>query len=548
MKFLNLNSIQIFSKNIYFTPKRFVNQQVRVRFAPSPTGKLHIGGLRTAFYNYLFARKYKGKFLLRIEDTDQERFQSDSIENIIESLRWAGLEPDYGPHLHKKDDLEQGGPWLQSKRLDIYHKYVQILLDSQKAYMCFCDEARLSLLRRNAAKKQEKLSYDGKCRHLSQETRETYLKEGRPYVIRFKLEDKEVSFNDLTTGIHKSNPAKQEGDFIIIKSDKFPTYHFANVVDDHLMQITHVLRGQEWQLSTAKHILLYEAFGWQHPIFAHLPLICNNDGTKISKRQNDIDVLSYKRRGYMPETVLSYLSTIGGGLKINILEENMFFKDSKNVLGELVENFDETKMCCRPVKLNQELLDNLNRRFIKLKIASREKQNLINDLRDLLSQKYSNLNKDYASDNYLKSVVDWAQDRIFKLNDLVEDEKNSFLWSDLSNFNLEDKNLPLDVILNLISLLKECLQNLNLDLKESKNNDFIKQSLSDLFKKNASILRISGQEKSKKVNNWQLTRLVLTGNLEGPPVMDIFNLLGKENVLYRLNVAEKTLKSKINSN
>lgn len=257
--------------------------EVRVRFAPSPTGKLHIGGLRTAFYNYLFAKKYNGTFLLRIEDTDRDRLKENSIENIIESLKWAGIEPDYGPHKVQPDDELQGGPWFQSQRLKFYHKHVQVLLESKHAYRCFCDENRLILLRHNAAKRQEKIGYDGKCRHLSEQTIQKYLREKKPYVIRFKLDDRDIMYNDLTSGKHVSNPGRQEGDFVLIKSDGYPTYHFANVVDDHLMRITHVLRGQEWQLSTAKHIALYEAFNWKYPVFAHLPLICNKDGSKISK-------------------------------------------------------------------------------------------------------------------------------------------------------------------------------------------------------------------------------------------------------------------------
>jgi glutamyl-tRNA synthetase len=301
--------------------KRFNSSQVRVRFAPSPTGKLHIGGLRTAFYNYLFAKKHNGVFLLRVEDTDQERLVPNSVENIVESLNWAGIQPDYGPHMPKPDDIEQGAPWIQSKRLELYNRHGKELVDKKKAYVCFCDETRLEMLRRNAAKRHESLKYDGKCSHLSEDTIQKYLNEKRPYVIRFKLEDRDVSYEDLTNGIHKSNPGKIEGDFIILKSDKFPTYHFANVIDDHAMRVTHVLRGQEWQASTAKHILLYEAFGWTHPVFGHLPLIFNNDGSKVSKRQGDTDVMSYRTRGYTKETLLAYLSTIGGGVKLNILDE-----------------------------------------------------------------------------------------------------------------------------------------------------------------------------------------------------------------------------------
>lgn len=523
---------------IFFYLPRQYSTEVRVRFAPSPTGKLHIGGLRTAFYNYLFAKKYNGKFILRIEDTDQERLQTDSIQNIIESLKWAGIEPDYGPHITKQDDSTQGGPWLQSKRLHIYHEYIKMLLNSGKAYHCFCDEARLSLLKRNAAKRQEKLSYDGKCRHLSTQSVQKLISQGQPYVIRFKLEDKEVSFLDLTTGMHKNNPFKQEGDFVLIKTDKFPTYHFANVVDDHLMGITHVLRGQEWQLSTSKHILLYEAFGWKHPIYAHLPLICNNDGTKISKRQNDIDVLSYRKNGFFPHSVLAYLSTFGGGIKINILDT--FFDDYQKVIEKLVENFDENEMISRPVKLNQEILNNINRRFIRLRLRSgkEERLKMANELKELVKDKLK-MKSDcfYLNESYLIDVLDFCQNRVYTLNDLVQDEKNSFLWTDMSNLDQSLSDSMRYSLKCLVKVIKDFLKENNLDLKNSNLNSKLKKEFNDLFKTKLEPISQDGT----KVNYWKLSRFLITGRLEGPPVLEIINLLGKENTIYRLNIAETIL-------
>ena len=523
---------------IFFTLTRQYSTQVRVRFAPSPTGKLHIGGLRTAFFNYLFAKKYNGKFILRIEDTDQDRLQVDSIQNIIESLKWAGIEPDFGPHVSKIDDLTQGGPWLQSKRLEIYHDYIKLLLETDKAYHCFCDEARLSLLKRNAAKRQEKLSYDGKCRHLSAQQVQDLIGQGRKYVIRFKLEDKEVIYTDLTTGMHKNNPFKQEGDFVLIKSDKFPTYHFANVVDDHLMGITHVLRGQEWQLSTSKHILLYEAFGWKYPAFAHLPLICNNDGSKISKRQNDIDVLSYRRNGYFAQSVLTYLSTFGGGFKVNILDN--FFENYQKTLEILVQNFDENQMSSRPVKLSPELLSNINRRFIRLRLRSgkQERKKMANELRELVKDKYRMEENDfYLNEEYLINVLNWYQDRIYTLKDLVENEKNNFLWTDLSNLRELVSESMRDSLKCLVKVMKHFLNGFNKDLNDSSLNSKIKKDLNDLFKTKLDKVSSDG----KKINYWKLSRLVLTGRYDGPPVLEIINLLGKDNTIYRLNIAEKIL-------
>jgi glutamyl-tRNA synthetase len=424
--------------------------------------------------------------------------------------------------------------------------------------MCFCDEARLNLLRRNAQKRQEKSSYDGKCRHLSEKTIQTYLNEKIPYVIRFKLENKDVSFNDLTTGLHKSNPFNQEGDFVIIKSDKFPTYHFANVVDDHLMKITHVFRGQEWQLSTAKHIQMYEAFGWQHPIYSHLPLICNIDGSKISKRQNDIDILSYKERGYLPETLLAYLSTIGGGLKINILDHISLFNDTSEVMPKLIQNFDETNMNSKSVKLNQELLDNLNKKFIQLRCKSNKNLNkitLYNQLRSLLVEKFTindllTINEHYLSEIYLKKVIEWSMNRVNKLNDLVNDGVYSFLWSDMSNSyksNSEAIDCNKETILNLIEILEDYLQRPTTNNSVFHDTSLFKKELSNLF----SEIKFKKKINDKKINYWKLTRLILTGSEEGPPVADIFILLEKDILFYRLNIAKNALNnnnSKISNN
>jgi glutamyl-tRNA synthetase len=540
-----MNKIILFIKSNSLKPIFFLNSkyfhtipnEVRVRFAPSPTGKLHIGGLRTAFYNYLFAKKYNGKFLLRIEDTDRDRIQVNSLENIIESLNWAKISPDYGPHIKNKDDTEQGAPWIQSHRLDIYDKYVKILLDTKKAYRCFCDEGRLQLLKRNAAKNAVKISYDGKCSHLSDQVVESYLKEGKSFVVRFKLVDKDVIYNDMTTGMHKSNIYKNEGDFILMKSDKYPTYHFANVVDDHLMRITHVIRGQEWQVSTAKHILIYEAFGWKHPEYLHLPLLCNNDNSKISKRQNDTELLSYRERGYLKESVLAYLSTIGGGSKVNIFDENCFFKSSKNVLNDLVNQFDETKMSCKSVKLNPELLDNINRRFIQLKINSshlEEQMELVEALRELLLKNTKfKLNELYSKNEYLMTVLKWSSKdgRVSKLNELVTDNKYLYLWTDFSS-KTKVEDLPKLKIHQLIESLILMCKNESLDFE---NTDNLKKEIA------AHINRFKEEDSGAKVNYWHLCRLVLTGSNEGPPIVEIFQVLGKDNLINRLILAKKIL-------
>ncbi|MCB0280541.1 MAG: glutamate--tRNA ligase, partial [Calditrichaeota bacterium] len=268
--------------------------EVRVRFAPSPTGYLHVGGLRTALYNYLYAKKHNGKFILRIEDTDQTRYVEGATENLLKTLRNCGLDYDEGP------DLDGGyGPYTQSKRTDIYRQYAKELLDNNKAYRCFCSPERLDELRNLQRLRKEPPGYDGRCRLLSQDQIEENLTANLPYTIRLRVPEKEsIKYYDEIRG-WISFESNTVDDQVLVKSDNFPTYHLANVVDDHLMKISHVIRGEEWLPSVPKHVLLYMAFGWELPKFAHLPLLLNPDRTKLSKRQGDVAVEDFLDKGYV---------------------------------------------------------------------------------------------------------------------------------------------------------------------------------------------------------------------------------------------------------
>ena len=265
---------------------------VRVRFAPSPTGYVHVGSLRTALYNYLFARHNKGQFVLRIEDTDRNRYVPGAVENLLETLQWAGLDYDEGP--------EKGGPYgpyFQSERMEIYSQHVQILLEKDAAYPCFCSEERLSAMREEQAQKNLPIMYDGHCRNIPKEQALERMK-NETHVIRLKVPRNGTTIvEDLIRGT-VSFENNVIDDQILLKSDGYPTYHLANVVDDHLMKISHVIRGEEWLPSTPKHILLYQAFGWELPQFAHLPLLLNPDRTKLSKRQGDVAVEDYRAKGF----------------------------------------------------------------------------------------------------------------------------------------------------------------------------------------------------------------------------------------------------------
>lgn len=279
---------------------------IRVRFAPSPTGYLHVGGLRTALFNYLFARSRGGKFILRIEDTDQKRFISGALENLTSTLKMVGLHYDEGP-----DIGGEYGPYIQSDRSALYQEHARMLLASGDAYYCFCTEERLDNLREVQKKTKRPTMYDGKCRNLPDDVVRENLDKGVPHVIRLRYPNEgRVVFDDIVRGkVAMEN--EQIDDQVLIKSDGFPTYHLASVVDDHLMKISHVIRGEEWLSSVPKHIFLYQAFGWEPPSFAHLPLLLNSDRSKLSKRQGDVAVESYLDMGYLPEALLNFIALLG---------------------------------------------------------------------------------------------------------------------------------------------------------------------------------------------------------------------------------------------
>jgi len=278
---------------------------IRVRFAPSPTGFVHVGSLRTALYNYLFARRHGGKFILRIEDTDQARYVEGAVENLLTTLEWAGIEYDEGPKTGGSF-----GPYFQSERLGIYMQYARKLLKNGHAYPCFCSAERLEQMRQTQAAQGDAVMYDGACRHIPADEAAKRM-ETEPHVIRLRIpEQGECVVDDIIRGrvVFQKNLLDDQ---VLIKSDGFPTYHMANVVDDHLMEISHVIRGEEWLPSTPKHILIYEAFGWTPPQFAHLPLLLNADRSKLSKRQGDVAVEDYRAKGILSQALLNFVALLG---------------------------------------------------------------------------------------------------------------------------------------------------------------------------------------------------------------------------------------------
>lgn len=338
---------------------------IKTRFAPSPTGYLHVGNLRNALYSYLVAKKNGGKFLLRIEDTDQQRHVADSVKRTVKTLYWAGIIPDEGVKLRqKKDDgdviIQEGSEkiYIQSERLDIYKKYINILLEKEYAYYCFCSQERLEEIRKSRQLNKLPTGYNKNCRIIDPKEAKRRAAAGENHTIRLKMpESGKTVFNDIIRG-KVSFINELVDDQILIKSDGFPTYHFAAVVDDHLMKITHVIRGEEWLSSTPKHLQLYKYFDWTPPNFAHPPLLLNKDKTKLSKRQGDVAVEDYIKKGFLPEAIINFIAFLGwnpGG------EKEIFS------LKELCQEFDLHKVNKSGAIFNLEKLNWYNKQYIKKK-------------------------------------------------------------------------------------------------------------------------------------------------------------------------------------
>ena len=316
---------------------------VRVRFAPSPTGDLHVGGLRTALFNYLFAKKHGGAFVLRIEDTDQERLVPGAEQGIVDVLLWAGIAPDEGPHVG--GDF---GPYRQSERLERYREAAETLLGQGNAYKCYVTPEELDQMRKDQQARGQPLKYDGRHRNLSEEERRRFEDEGRKAVIRMRIPDKDerIVVRDVIRGNVEIN-SPQLDDQVLIKSDGFPTYHLAVVVDDDAMGISHILRAEEWLPSTPKHVLLYRWLKLQEPVFAHLPLLLNEDRSKMSKRKGDVAAEDYRRKGYLPDALVNFLVLLGwspGDDREIMTREELVEEFSLERIGRAAAVFDRSKL------------------------------------------------------------------------------------------------------------------------------------------------------------------------------------------------------------
>jgi glutamyl-tRNA synthetase len=496
----------------------FAKRKIRTRFAPSPTGYLHVGGLRTALYAYLFAKQNQGRFILRIEDTDQAREVKGAVKNLLDSLKWAGLEPDEGIIAKWGKTAEKGrfGPYTQSKRVKIYQKYAQKLVDSGQAYYCFCSPQRLESLRHQQEQEKKPTRYDWHCRHLTEEEVKKKLKAKEPHVIRMKVpENQELEFTDWVRGKVVFN-TNDIDDQVIIKSDGFPTYHLASVVDDHLMQITHVIRGEEWLSSTPKHILLYMSFVWPVPEFIHLPLLLNPDKSKLSKRQGDVSVEDYRQKGYLPEALVNFVALLGW----NPGTEQEIFS-----LDELIKKFNLQKINKSGAVFDVKKLDWMNSEYIK-KLSP---EDFAKAARPFLEKKFPEFNFS-ANESAVKKILAIEQERVSRLDQTGES----------AGFFLSKKiTYPPEILVWKKSSAETAKKNLELLVAELKNQPAGEWRTEKLEEKIKNIIAENNLGNGDVL--WPM-RVALTGQEKSPPPFAVAEILGKEKSLERLAEAIEILK------
>ena len=474
---------------------------VRVRFAPSPTGYLHIGGLRTALYNYLFAKKNNGSFILRIEDTDRTRYVQGAIENLISKLYWSGLSIDEGVCLENGKISEKGdyGPYIQSLRVEkeIYQKYAQELIEKGYAYYCFCSKERLDNIKAQQKADGKIPRYDGLCRGVSIQQAKERIKNGEKYVIRLKLPaNRDIVFEDLIKGKITINTNDMD-DQVLIKKDGFPTYHFAVVIDDHLMKITHIVRGDEWISSTPKHVFMYEAFGWDMPTFVHLPTVLNKNGKKLSKRNDDVSVEDFKEKGYLPQAAL-----VGWSPESN-----------KEILSieEMIEEFSFERVSKSGGVFDVDKLDWVNAQYIR-KTETTELSKLVKPY--LVKAGFI---KEDIDEKRLLLITETFKESISRLSQIVEQSRFLFEDVEVEKDAIEMRNVA------HIEILKEKIR------EELENIDEMTQEISKTFMK--KIQKASG---FKGKDLYMPVRALLTGRVHGPELSNILEILGKEEILKRL--------------
>ena len=485
-------------------------KEVRVRFAPSPTGYLHIGGARTALFNWLFAKSQGGKLILRIEDTDTERLKEDSVSQIISSLKWLGLSWDEGP--------EAGGaygPYFQSERKDLYTKEINRLVSEGKAYYCFCSSENLEEERAKQRANKQPFRYARTCRDLPQAEVERLIAEGHNYSVRIKIpQSGKITVNDLIHGDVTFN-LDQFDDFVIMKSNGMPTYNFAVVVDDHLMQISHVLRAEEHLSNTPKQMLIYEACGYEMPKFGHMPMILAPDRSKLSKRHGATSVEEFHEQGYLPEAIVNYLTLLGWAPG----NEQEIFS-----LQDICKEFNFEKMSKKAAVYDTKKLTWMNGQYLSMlplqEIVASAKPFFVQS--GLVDEVWLENNAQYFSE-----LVDVVRVRVKTLLEVVE--ASAYFFTDIASY--DEKGVAKHFNAEAIGLLESCLNGID------ALNDFTTTNLETLYNELAEKHEIS---LGKLIHP---SRLALTGRTVSPGLFDVMLLLGKDKVIERMQTAIKYINS-----
>ncbi len=470
--------------------------QVRTRFAPSPTGHLHIGNARTALMNWIFARHSQGKFILRIEDTDQKRSTRESEKSILADLQWLGLSWDEGP-----DVGGAYGPYRQSERFEIYQTHLEELIRAGHVYPCYCTPEELEARRASAIEKGTSPLYDGHCQHLTQKEKMAFEAQGRKPAFRFRVPPGETAFEDLVKG-KVTFQNETLSDFVIVRPDGMPMYNFACVVDDHLMGITHVIRGDDHVSNTPRQILLYRAFGWECPLFTHIPMILGKDRERLSKRHGATSVDQYRTLGYLPEALVNFLSLLSwssaSGEEILSMEQ-------------LIQDFDFSRVSNSPAVFDTEKLDWMNGVYIRKLDPSLLLKRLVPFLQEC---QYP-----IPSEEELLPLVKLLQNGIEKLSQFCE--KAKWFLQDAVEF----ENQEAEVLVrseSAIQIGKSFLQ----------KTRSISQWNAEIFKQ--IVKEIQTETGIKGKNLWMPLRIMLTGNLHGPELHWVAEILGLEKCKKRI--------------
>lgn len=495
-------------------------KDVRVRFAPSPTGELHIGSLRTALTDFLFARKNNGTFILRSEDTDRTRLVEGSAERQIKDMQWAGITIDEGVTVDENGnrvEIGDQGPYTQSERLDIYKERAQKLLDEDKAYYCFCTPERLEEMRKTQQAAKQAPKYDRLCCGLSEDEVKERIENGEKHVVRFKIPEGETVFDDLVYGHIEVDNATLD-DQVIMKSDGFPTYHLAVVVDDHLMKISHVFRGAEWIASTPKHILLYDAFGWSDevPVFCHMANILNKDKKKLSKREGSVSVADFRAEGYPKEAIINFIALLGWNPKT---EQEIFTMD------ELIEQFDTTKMNKAGGVFDRDRLAWISKEHMRRMSVDKIYEQGLSFLQE--KEYYNNASDVQKTEEYIKKIITVEQDRLEKLTDIGAE--NQFFFTDAVTVDkelLRWKENADEETLGALTKAQEVLEGIS-DAQWTRDN--LEKTLMDA----------AGDKRGDFL--WPL-RAALTGEKRSPSPFDCAWVFGRTESVSRVQNALKMFK------